>query len=289
MKIAAIETQVVSIPLTKAVTTPVHHITTVDNVLVRLFTDEGISGTSYLWTFGPKRAQVLQAMVEDLGEALLGEDALERELIWHEMWTSANFLSHAGVSLFGLSAIDIALWDIAGKAMDLPLYRVLGGSRRPVPIYAGGLFLSDSLEEIVRETESYIAKGFHAIKMRVGAKQGRDDVARVKAVREAIGPDRILMLDVVQGWNVETAVRMGRELERFDIYWLEDPVAFDDIDGMAKVTRALNVPITAGECDYSKHGFRHLIEEGAADILMIDLQRVGGVTEWMKVAAMAEA
>ncbi len=289
MRITDISTCIVSVPLANAVITPVHEITTIDNVLVTVYTDEGLTGISYLWTFGVPRARILEGMILDLKSIVLGEDPLCRESLWHKMWVATNFLGHAGVSLFGISAIDIALWDIAGKATGMPLYRLLGGSGEAVPIYAGGLFLSDTLKDIVQEAQTYVDQGFKAIKMRVGTKDGREDISRVRAVRKAIGDDILLMVDVVQGWNTEQAIRMGRELEKFNIYWLEDPIPFDDIAGMTKITAALDVPIVTGECEYSKYGFRRLIEERAADILMIDLQRVGGVTEWMKVASMAEA
>jgi L-alanine-DL-glutamate epimerase-like enolase superfamily enzyme len=188
-----------------------------------------------------------------------------------------------------LSALDIACWDIKGKALDLPLYRLLGGIRRAVPAYAGGLFLSDSVDAIVEEAKRYRMAGFNAVKMRAGAKRAGEDLERVAAVRAAIGPDVALMVDVVQGWTPEQALRTGHALEAYDLTWIEDPVAFDDLAGLAKVAAALDVPIAAGENDYSKLGFKRLIDAGAADMPMADLQRVGGITEWMKVAALAEA
>jgi L-alanine-DL-glutamate epimerase-like enolase superfamily enzyme len=289
IRIAAIETVIVSLPLERPVVTPIHNIATVDNILVTMRTDAGLSGISYLWTFGVERARILAAMVEDLGRSVVGLDALERSLIWTKLAGSINFLGRAGIGMFGLSALDIALWDIGAKAAGLPLWRLLGGAARPLPCYAGGLFLSDGIDTIVAEAQDYLVRGFTAVKMRAGAKDWRDDIARIEAVRDAVGPSTLLMVDVVQGWTPEQAIRMGRELSRFDLHWLEDPVLYDDVEALAKVAAALDVPIVAGENDYGKLAFRRLIEGRAVDIAMADLQRVGGITEWMKVASLAEA
>ncbi len=289
IRITAVETLVVSLPLERPVVTPIHRITTIDNVLVTLRTDTGLSGIAYLWTFGVERARILAAMVGDLGGSIVGLDALERNLVWAKLAGDINFLGRAGIAMFGLSALDIALWDIAGKAAGQPLWRLLGGAARPLPCYAGGLFLSDGIDAIVAEARDYLARGFNAMKMRAGAKEWRDDIARVEAVRDAVGPSTLLMVDVVQGWTPEQAIRMGRELARFDLHWIEDPVLYDDVAGLAKVAAALDVPIVAGENDYGKLAFRRLIESKAIDIAMADLQRVGGITEWMKVASLAEA
>jgi L-alanine-DL-glutamate epimerase-like enolase superfamily enzyme len=289
MNIVDLDTALVSVPLQRPVITPIHRITTIDNVLVTLRTDSGLDGLAYLWTFGPQRARVLEAMVQDLFRLVRGRDARERAVLWAEMAGDINFLGRSGVAMFALSALDVALWDIAGKAADAPLWRLLGGIHRPCPVYAGGLFLSDSIDQIVAEARGYIARGFTAMKMRAGAKDWRDDIARVEAVRAAIGPDIKLMVDVVQGWTAEEAIRMGRELGKFNLGWIEDPVQFDDVEGLAKVVAALDTPIAAGENDYGKRDFRRLIQAGAIDVAMPDIQRVGGVTEWLKVAALAEA
>jgi L-alanine-DL-glutamate epimerase-like enolase superfamily enzyme len=289
MRIDTVETRIVSLPLERPVVTPIHHITTVDTVLTTLRTDEGVEGIAYNWVFGVPRARVVKAMIDDLAGLVRGADPLETAALWARMWSDVNFLGRSGVAMLALSALDVACWDVKGRALGLPLYRLLGGARRAVPAYAGGLFLSDPLDAIVEEARGYVARGFRAVKMRAGAASLADDVERVAAVRAAIGPEVALMVDVVQGWTPEQAIRAGRALEPFGLGWIEDPVAFDDLEGMARVAAALDVPIAAGENDYSKRGFRRLLDLGAADVPMPDLQRVGGVTEWMKVAALAEA
>ena len=289
MRITAVDTAIVSLPLPHPVVTPIHHITTIDNVLVTMTVDDGLQGVAYLWTFGARRAGVLRAMVDDLARLVIGEDPRATATLWSKLWRENNFLGRTGVAMLAHSALDIACWDLKGKAMDAPVWQLLGGTRQPLPVYAGGLFLSDSIEAIAAEARGYVTAGFRAMKMRTGSPTVAEDIARVEAVRHAIGPDVALMVDVVQGWTVERAIRLGRELARFDLTWIEDPLSFDDHAGMAAVAAAIDIPLCAGENDYSKLGFERLMEGRCIDIAMPDLQRVGGITEWMKVAAMAEA
>jgi len=289
MKITRVDCAIVSISLPRPVVTPIHHITTVDNLLVTLHTDVGIQGISYLWCFGQRRAAVLLHMVQDLGQFVIGQDPRMTSVLWSQLWRETNFFGHAGVAMLAQSALDIACWDIKAIDANQPLWQFLGGSRKPIPVYAGGLFLSDSLEVIVDEARQYVSQGFRAMKMRTGAAAASDDVARVEAVRDAIGADVALMVDVVQGWTPEQAIRMGRSLARFDLTWLEDPIAFDDHAGLRAVAQALDIPVCAGENDYSKLGFSRLMEGQCIDIAMADLQRVGGISEWLKVAAIAES
>jgi L-alanine-DL-glutamate epimerase-like enolase superfamily enzyme len=289
MRITEVSTRIISVPLERPVRTPIHYIVNVDNVLVELHTDEGITGIAYLWCFGVQRAQALAALVKDMVSLVGGMDALARASVYARMEREANFLGKVGAVTIAMSAIDTALWDIAGKALNRPVWQLLGGESRSIPAYAGGLFLSDSIDVIVAEAKAYAASGFRAIKMRCGAKDWRDDIARVEAVRDAVGPNFTLMVDVVQGWTVDRAIKVGRELERFDLFYIEDPVVFDDLDGMAHVAAVLDTPIAAGENDYGLRGFRRLLEGNVVDIPMIDLQRVGGISAWMQVAAMATA
>ena len=289
MRITEVSTRIISVPLERPIRTPIHHIVNVDNVLVELHTDAGLTGIAYLWCFGVQRAKALAALVHDMVSLVAGMDPLARAAVYTRMEREANFLGKVGAVTIAMSAIDTALWDIAGKALERPVWQLLGGEDRSVPVYAGGLFLSDPIDGIVAEARAYVASGFRAIKMRCGAKDWREDIARVEAVRDVLGPDFTLMVDVVQGWTVDRALKVGRELERFNLTYIEDPVVFDDHDGMAHIASVLDTPIAAGENDYGLRGFRRLLEGNVVDIPMIDLQRVGGISAWMQVAAMASA
>ena len=288
-RITAVDTAIVSLPLERPVITPVHHITGIDNVLMTVRTDAGLEGIAYLWCFGHRRARVLAAMVDELAQYAIGFDARQTAALWDRLWRENNFFGRAGVAMLAHSALDIACWDIKGRAAGQPVWQLLGGAARPIPTYAGGLFLSDPTEAIVEEARGYVRQGFRAMKMRAGMPRLVDDVKRFKAVREAVGPDVQLMIDAVQAWNADDAIRACRALAPFDITWIEDPVAFDDHGGMARVAAAVPMPLCAGENDYSRIGFARLIGQAGIRIAMPDLQRVGGITEWMRVAALADA
>lgn len=288
-RIARVDTALVRLPLDSPVITPLHHIEAVDTLLVTVVPDEGPAGIAWLWCFGTPRARAIDALVRDLAGFALGSDPRETATLWARLWREANFLGRSGAVMLAQSALDVACWDVKARLLGEPLWRLLGGTRRPVPAYAGGLFLNDPLEAIVAEARRYVAQGFRAIKMRTGAPRLADDVERVGAVRDAIGPEVALMVDVVQGWTPDAAIRAGRALEPFGLSWIEDPVAFDDHAGLARVAAALDTPVCAGENDYGLTGFQRLIRGGCIDLAMPDLQRVGGVSEWMRVAALADA
>jgi len=290
MRITQVDTHIVSLPMEQPLTTALHTVTAVDTVLVTVHTDSGIDGISYLYAFGESRCRVLQAMVEDLGHLLLDEDPHYPERIWKKLWMDLSFLGHAGVAVFGLAALDVAVWDIFGKDVGVPLYKLLGAYRDRVKVCnARGLGLSSTIEELKYDAITFLEEGFQAIKMRVGNENPEEDLARVRAVREAIGDDADLMVDAAQSWTPDSAIQMGRRLEEFNIFWLEEPVLSSDVGGLAKVSATLDVPIAAGHTAFGKEGVKNLVAENAVDVLTPDLQHIGGITEWMKMAAIAEA
>jgi len=289
MKIATLKTTLVRLPVKPAITTPLHHIASVETVLVEIGTDTGLQGLSYLWCFGPQRARALELLVHDLFGHVVGMQVHAREAVFARLWREMNFLGRTGAILIAASAIDTALWDLAGQEAGRPVWALLGGSGRPVKAYCGGFFLSESVDSIVAEANARVAQGFRAVKMRCGAADWIEDIDRVAAIRDAVGPDVEILIDVVQGWDVPRALKVGRALDRFDITYIEDPVAFDDLAGMARIAEALDIPLAAGENTYGRAGFRQLIEARAIDVAMIDLQRAGGISEWMKIAALVQA
>jgi len=288
MKITAVRTEKVVIPFDKPIGTAIHRITGVSAVLVWVETDQGITGESYLWAIGPHRLGVLEAMVALLGEKMIGKDPRDTMARFDEMWDEINFLGHKGVSIFGIAAIDCACWDILGKSLGASVSRLLGRRRDRVRAYAsGGLWASRSMDELVAEAKDLVAQGFKAVKMRIGKPDIGEDVERVAAVREAIGPGIDLMADANQGLTVNHAIRLGRRIEPYDLVWFEEPVQAYDLEGSARVAAEIDTPIASGETEYARYGFRDMLERKSADILMPDLERVGGVTEWMRVASMA--
>jgi L-alanine-DL-glutamate epimerase-like enolase superfamily enzyme len=290
MKITAIRSKRIGIPFDKPIGTSIHHITGVDGLLVWVDTDEGITGESYLWAIGGHRVPVLEAMVHALSGTVVGKDPRDIEARYVEMWREINFLGHKGVTIFGIAAIDTACWDILGKSLNQSVGRLLGRCRDRVRAYAsGGLWASMTIPELQAQAKGFVEQGFTAVKMRIGLPDIGVDVERVAAVREAIGDKIDLMADANQGLTVNHAIRLGRRIEQFNLVWFEEPVQAYDLAGSARVADALDTPIASGETEYARYGFQDMLERGSADILMPDLERVGGVSEWMKVAAMAAA
>jgi len=287
VKISDIRTVMIDLPGKNWIVKP--EIQSFGCVLVFVDTDEGITGESFLWTFGTKRLDVLNSMVLSLKTDVLGEDPHDTERIWRKLWSELGFFGVEGISVFGLSAIDRACWDAVGKAAGKPLYKLLGAYRDEVPTYAGGFWLQQSIDELVKDAKDFVRESYRAMKMRIGKPRMEEDVERVRAVRQAIGPDVNLMVDANQRFTVEHAIRLGRKLEELNITWFEEPVPAYDLEGSARVAAALDVPIASGENVYTRYGFRRMLEMKAADILMPDLIRVGGITELLKMAHMAEA
>ncbi len=287
MKITDLRTILVDLPYTTWIVKP--EIRSFGCVLVFIDTDEGIFGESLLWTFGTKHLDVLNSMVLSLKTDVIGEDPLSTEKIREKLQSELRFFGTEGITVFAVSAIDRACWDIAAKAEKKPLYKLLGAYRDEVPAYASGLWLHRSLEELTRDVGDLVKKGYRAIKMRIGKPRIDEDVERVHAVRQTIGPNISLMVDANQRFTVEHAIRLGHRLEEMNVAWFEEPVPAYDLAGSAQVAESLDVPVASGENIYTSLGFSRMLEMRAADILMPDLVCVGGITEFLKVARMAEA
>jgi len=261
-------------------------------VILRLRTDNGIEGIAVTF-YGGKMTGSLRKAVEELAELTIGEDPLRIEHILRKLRLAADSCGPGGIFTLAQSAIDIALWDIKGKALDQPLWKLLGGHRDRVPTYASGSLrrgLTD--EQAQRAAHILVQKGFTEMKTQMalpGNPTPAEEVRRVRVVREAIGPDIKLMCDINQRWRPEQAIDIGSRVEDVGLFWLEDVTAADDYAGLARVTAALKTPIAGGEYVWGIVPFRHMIEQRSVDIVMVDIVRVGGVTQWMKVAGMAEA
>jgi L-alanine-DL-glutamate epimerase-like enolase superfamily enzyme len=290
MKIARVATRPLVLPLARPIRSALGDLHSFGVVLVSVHDDTGGVGESLVFTLNNRRTRVLRQMIDELAELLVGSDAGHIAGFWARAWKDINFLGHKGVPVVGISALDSALWDLLGKSLGVPLYRLLGGAKDRVPAYhSGGLWLSYSQAELVAEAEAFAAAGFKAMKMRLGHADPAVDVARVKAVREAIGPGIRLMADANQGLDEGRAIRLGRRLEAFDLTWFEEPLPAWDLEGLARVSATLDTPIASGETEYTRYGFRRMLELRSADVLMPDLQRVGGVSEFVRVGHMAES
>ena len=290
MKVVRVETRCVTERLAKPIGSALGQLHSFGCILVFVHCDNGVVGENLVFALNARRTRVLQAMIEELGDLIVGRDAGHIAGFWARAWKDINFLGHKGVPVVGISALDGALWDALGKMSKLPLYRILGGAQDRVPAYhSGGLWLSSTDRELAAEAEGFVAAGFKAMKMRLGSPDPATDIARVRTVRTAIGPHIKLMADGNQGLNESQAIRLGRALEEFDLTWFEEPLPAWDVEGLARVAAALDTPIASGETEYTRYGFRRMLELRSADVLMPDMQRVGGVSEFMRVGHMAES
>lgn len=285
MKITNITTEEYRWPRHKPISNGLHTYTHSGLALTKIETDEGITGIGL-----GGGGLVEQATVEKLKKDLIGEDPIDVERLWHKMWVP-KLIGRRGLTTRAISAIDIGLWDIRAKAANLPLYKLLGGFRDRVPTYIAGGYYEEGkgLKELAREMEENVEMGAKAIKMKVGAVSLAEDAERVKAVRAAVGPDVKIMVDANCAYRHYQAIQFARRIEEYDIFWFEEPVAADDYEGSRKLAEATSIPIATGENEYTRYGFRDLIAHNAAAILNADAKILGGVTEFMKVAALAQA
>ena len=212
--------------------------------------------------------------------------------LWERMYARTRDYGQKGFALHAISAVDIALWDLKGKSLGVSVSRLLGGRfRERVQAYATGLYFRPKEvfdAELVEEARGYVRAGFRAVKLKIGYTP-EVDLRHARAIREAIGPDVALMVDANHAYDVATAIRLGREFERLDVRWFEEPVIPEDIEGYAAVRRALDVPIAGGEAEFTRFGFRRLFAGQAVDIVQPDLTATGGFTECQRIAALASA
>jgi L-alanine-DL-glutamate epimerase-like enolase superfamily enzyme len=259
---------------------------------VRLRTDDGIEGIGHCYA-GHAGAKIVALVVRELlAPKLVGADPTSTELLWKELYQEILLHGRAGSAMRALSIVDIALWDRNARAAGLPLYRYLGAAHeRTVPAYgSGGYYTEGKTPEMLgEELAGYVAMGLRAVKMKVGRGGLRDEIARVAAARKAIGPDVLLMLDANNAWtDVPTARRYLNGFLPYDPYWLEEPFGPDQIDNHATLAASSSVPIATGEIEAGRWRFKDLLEKQAASILQTDAAVCGGVTEFRRIAALAD-
>ena len=258
-------------------------------VTARVRDAEGAEGTGYTYTVGAGGAAVHALVARDLAPLLVGRDADLIESHWQAMWWALHYGGRGGAQALAMSAVDIALWDLRARRQGAPLWRVLGGFDPCVPCYAGGIDLDFPLDALLRQTDDNLARGFRAIKMKVGRPSLRDDVERVRAMRRHLGPDFPLMVDANMRWSVDEAIRAARALTELAPVWLEEPTIPDDVPGHTRIVREGGLPIAAGENLHTLYEFRQLIAAGGVTFPEPDVTSCGGVTAFMKICHLAES
>jgi L-alanine-DL-glutamate epimerase-like enolase superfamily enzyme len=287
MKIQAIETTILSVPTPKpiALEYPEHRL-----VVASIQTDEGPSGLGYSLVFGAAGAESIQVYLETrLKSLLIGEDPLMIGRLWERMYRADRGIRRQGVAAYAISALDIGLWDLAGRVAGLPLFKLWGGVRDRVPVYGSGGWPKYPLEAVIEEAQRYAAMGCRYYKMKIHDPDPRVNRRRVEAVKKAVGDGVRLMVDVNQRLDVLGNIQQARLLEDLDLVWYEEPVTADDLAGCADVARSIAIPIATGENNYTRFEFRELIERRAARYLMPDVCRANGFTETMRIGQLAAA
>src|SRR6266516_7388393 len=287
MKITSIDSYVLTIPTPQ----PMARNYAVQKLVVAdISTDEGVTGLGYSLVFGGGGAEAVHAyLATRLAPALIGEDPLFVERLWEKMFRTDMGMKKQGVVAYALSALDIGLWDVAGKVAGLPLYKLWGAVTDRIPAYGSGGWSKYSERELITEAEKYAAQGCKHYKMKIHHPDPRENRKRVEAVRRALGEGVRMMVDVNQRLDVLANFRQARSLEDFDLVWYEEPVLADDIAACAEVARAIGIPVATGENNYTRFEFRELIERGAARYLMPDVCRANGFTETLRIGALAAA
>lgn len=290
MTIAAIEAGLYRIPLPVTLSDSTHgEMSEFVLITARVRDGDGAEGLGYTVTTGPAGHAIHALIEQDLAPLLIGAEADRIEQHWERMWWHTHYPGRGGTAAFAISALDIALWDLKGKRLGSPLWRLLGGHDPKVNAYAGGIDLFFTLDELLEQTRGNLAKGFHAIKMKVGRDKLSEDVERVAAMREFLGADFPLMADANMRWRVDEAVRAARALQPFDLVWLEEPIIPDDVPGHVKVASEGGVAIATGENFHTLHDFRQMIAAGGVQFPEPDISTCGGITVGLKVAHLAEA
>lgn len=256
--------------------------------IVEIETADGIVGWGEC--YGP--SAVSKAYIESqFAPRIIGRDAFDVEVIWEDLYNRVKDYGGRGMVTSAMSGIDIALWDIIGKTVNKPVHKLIGGAfRTEVACYATGLYFIDMdrlIDEAVEEAQGYVAEGFTAVKMKIGLGDPKLDIRRVEAVRRAVGDKTRLMVDANHCFTVPQAIRLGRELEKLDVEWFEEPISPEDIDGYVEVTRALDMAVAGGENEFTRWGFRDLVVRKAMDIVQPDVCAAGGITECKKIATLA--
>ena len=289
MKVISLTIQAVKVPLDKPIPSGKMVIYSADALLVTLRTSEHF-GEGMVFTLNGLRLGILRDMILSLEALVVGIELESYEAFINQAWKELVFLGQRGIGAIALSSIDMALMDLKAKHANVNVSQLFGIVQTHIPMYrSGALRLSASIDMLQSEAQTLISQGFKAIKMSLGSSKIGDDVARVQAVRQVIGNDIQLMTDCNQQLSVAHAIQLGLQLEQYQLAWIEEPVVYHDHLGEAQIAAALKTPIASGENEFTAQGMIEMIEKKSADILMPDMQRMGGPTELMKVAKLMQA
>lgn len=289
LTLESVQVRAVSVPLRRPIVAKVGQFTHWPLLLIDLRTREGVVGRSYLEPYVQSSCTAITSVILNIAEAFKGQPLAPLDVYGDAMKT-LHLNGREGMTLIALSGLDMAVWDALAHAAGMPLVTLLGGSPGPIRAYnTNGLWLSP-IKKLGKEAKSLVAQGgFKALKMRLGRPTLQDDIDAIRAIRDAVGDDVLLMTDFNQGMTYGEALQRMHGLDDQGLYWFEEPIVYDNLDGYAQITREIKTPIQIGENIYGPREFYKAVKAGAADLYMPDLMRIGGVTGWMRSAAIAGA
>lgn len=288
-EIIAVTTEYYRIPLPELMEDAKHGLHTHFEVpIVKIELDDGRVGVGYTYTGGFGGRAICELINTELKAILLGKDPSCVEALWEQMNWGIHYVAHGGLASFAIAACDIALWDLRAKKAGEPLYKLLGGVSNKVKCYGGAIDLNFPLEKLLANNQKYLDMGLRAVKIKLGQKTLAEDIARIKAVRELVGPDVVFMVDANMSWSVEKAIKAAKLMAPYDILFLEEPTIPEDYAGYARIAEEGQIAVAGGENLRTPIEFAHMLKYGHVDFPQPDASNVGGITGWLKVAILAQ-